>query len=156
MYQIIQLYLNWLSTKYSTISHLNSQSSFRMATVSHETKPFITLYTNVLNDSSTKGMEIAVEINLSNLSFFYISTTQNKNDLNNRKCNLQNQFRHDQIIMTSTEWQLNPLKQTEAAIGYPPKNQYELCDMLHINEILIPVKSSHFEKTKINIHWVGE
>lgn len=56
-----------------TIPDLDSQSSFRMVTVSYKTKSFLTLYTNFLNDSSAKAMELAMEIQLCNLPF-YIST----------------------------------------------------------------------------------
>lgn len=38
-----------------------------MGAVSYKTETFITLYTNFLNDSCTKGMEVAMKVDLSYL-----------------------------------------------------------------------------------------
>lgn len=57
------MYLYWFATEEPSIPYLNSQSSFSMCTVSHKTKTFISLHTNIFNGSSTKSMEMTVEIN---------------------------------------------------------------------------------------------
>lgn len=60
--------LNLLATeKRLSVPHLNSQSCLSMSTVSHKTKAFITLDSNLLNHPSTKSMEVAVEFKLVDL-----------------------------------------------------------------------------------------
>lgn len=64
----IQLgYLNWFAKENSGISHLNSPSCFSMSTISYKTKTFISLYADVFNNTSTKKMEMLVEISWTNL-----------------------------------------------------------------------------------------
>lgn len=64
--QLTYLYLfatkNWLG-----ISHLNSKSCLSMSTVSHKTKSFIPLDSDLLNNSSTKRMKVAMKLKLGNL-----------------------------------------------------------------------------------------
>lgn len=49
------------------IAHLNSQSCLSMSTVSNKTKAFVSLDSDLFNHSSTKRMEVAMEIELSDL-----------------------------------------------------------------------------------------
>jgi len=49
------------------VSHLNSEGCLYMSRVSHKSETFVSLNTDFLYDPSTKGMEVAVKINLGHL-----------------------------------------------------------------------------------------
>lgn len=76
--KIYHTYLYWLSIKYTSITHLNSQSSFRMVTVSNKTKSLVMLYTDLLNRSDTKIMKMPVEINLCNLRYISYASSEKR------------------------------------------------------------------------------
>nr|GMD30267.1 hypothetical protein Iba_chr09aCG5430 [Ipomoea batatas] len=64
--------------KNSGIPQLNGPSCFSMGAVSYKSKAFVTLNTDIFNDSSAKGMKETVEVNRSNLHYIHNKATYNR------------------------------------------------------------------------------
>ena len=66
-----------------------------MCAVSHKPKTFISLHPNIFNSSTTKGMEVTMKVNWSNLNIVVTNVLENLTEKMNRIICIANKEREE-------------------------------------------------------------